>query len=191
LTTRKKKGSDPAEAVRAMNDAFECVNNMDFIGIKSDRPKPRANSQIPVKDHCTMPIKFKFDDRNTRLHFERTIRKNCGLSTKMSLPKPIRDEQSLFVRALKTRYPDEVVTARPNVGSLHFVAFHKKHNEKKWIRCHESIPIPHNILLPDYKVRETLVLPPALVVAAADGGQVEMEGIGDGSRGSDSLANNS
>jgi hypothetical protein len=190
IDNAEKKGSDPSEAVRAMNDALECVNDMDFIGIKSDRPKPRLNNQLPVKNHCTMPIKFRFDDRNTRLHFERTIRENCGLSAKMSLPKPIRDEQSLFVRALKSRYPDEVITARPDVGTFHFVAFHKKHMEKKWVRCQESIPIPHNILMPDYKVREAIVLPPVLVVATA-GEHAEMEGVRDGAQANDPPATNS
>jgi hypothetical protein len=192
ITTAEGKGQDPAEAVRAMNDALECVSDMDFIGIKSDKAKSRNNNQLPVGNHCTMPIKLRFEDRNTRLHFERTIRENCGLRATMSLPKPIREEQSVFVRALKARYPDEVVTARPDLGSLHFVAFRKKHNEKKWIRCPESIPIPHSILLPDYKVREAIVLPPAVVVSAtADGGQEGVAEMELGSQASGSQENSS
>jgi hypothetical protein len=111
-----------------------------------------------------MPIKLKFEDRNTWLHFERTIKANCGLRAVMSLPKPIGEEQAIFVRALRDCYPDEIVTARPDSPSLHFIAFKKRYNEKKWTKCSETVPIPHGIMLPDYKVRTAVVLPPAVAV---------------------------
>jgi hypothetical protein len=167
IETATGKGSDPGEAVRAMNDALECVTEMDFVGLKSEKTKSKDPETKVAKEHFTMPIKLKFEDRNTRLHFEKTIRTNCGLRAVMSLPKPIREEQSLFVRALKDRYPDEIVTARPDVASLHFIAFRKRHNEKKWTRCSESIPIPHGIMLPDYKVRTSIVLPPVVEICPA------------------------
>jgi hypothetical protein len=111
-----------------------------------------------------MPIKLKFEDRNTRLHFERSIKANCSFRAIMSLLKPISEEQALFVRVLKDRYPDEIVTARPDSASLHFIAFKKRHNEKKWMRCGEAVPIPHGIMLPDYKVRSVVALLPAVTV---------------------------
>jgi hypothetical protein len=167
IETATGKGSDPGEAVRAMNDALECVTEMDFVGLKSEKTKSKDPETKVAKEHFTMPIKLKFEDRNTRLHFEKTIRANCGLRAVMSLPKPIREEQSLFVRALKDRYPEEIVTARPDVASLHFIAFRKRHNEKKWTRCSESVPIPHGIMLPDYKVRTSIVLPPVVEICPA------------------------
>jgi hypothetical protein len=165
IETANAKSSDPGEAVRAMNDALECVTELDFIGLKSEKTKSKDPETKAAKEHFTMPIKLKFEDRNTRLHFERTIKANCGLRAVMSLPKPIREEQALFVRALKDRYPDEIVTARPDSASLHFIAFKKKHNEKKWTKCSETVPIPHGIMLPDYKVRTAVVLPPAVAVS--------------------------
>jgi hypothetical protein len=104
------RGADPAEAVRTMDDALGCVTEMDFIGIRSEKSKPRPGStpeqlqQHAEKNYCTMPIKFKFEDRNTRMHFERTIKNVCNLRAVMSLPKPIRDEQTAFVKALRDRY---------------------------------------------------------------------------------------
>jgi hypothetical protein len=69
IKTAEEKGQDPAEAVRAMNDALECVSEMDFIGIKSDRQKDRPGSEPLANKYCTMPIKLRFEDRNSRLHF--------------------------------------------------------------------------------------------------------------------------
>jgi hypothetical protein len=164
IENAEKKGNDPAESVRAMNDALDCVSEMDFIGLKSAKTKSKNPVTQAENNHFTMPIKFKFEDRNTRLHFERTIKTECGLRAVMSLPKPIREEQSLFLQALRARYPDCAVSARPDIGSLHFIAFKKKATEKRWTRCSESIPIPCGVMLPDYKVRSAIVLPPAVIV---------------------------
>jgi hypothetical protein len=153
-------GKDPTEAVRAMNDALGCVNDIDFIGIRSEPIKVRENSNQPVTDCCTMPVKLRFEDRNSRLHFERTVKSVCGLRATMSLPKPIREEQAVFLRAIKERYPGRIVTARPDIATLRLVAFHKLHGEGKWQKCAESVSIPHGILLPGYNVRKEIVLPP-------------------------------
>jgi hypothetical protein len=159
ISTAREKGSDPAEAVRAMDDALACVSDMDFIGIRSDKPKNRDGTENTDKKFCTMPVKLRFDDRNTRLHFERSIKQYCGLRAVMSLPKSVREEQSAFVRALKDRYPGEIVTARPDMGSLHFVAFHKFDKGTKWEKCSETVPIPHGIMLPGYTARKSIPLP--------------------------------
>jgi hypothetical protein len=156
-----QKGEDPAESIRALNDALDCVTDMDFIGLKSEIPKPRPGSNSEPKNYCTMPLKLRFEDRNSRLHFERTMKTFCGLRAVMSLPKKIRDEQSLFAKALRDRYPEEMVTVRPDVASLHLVAFKKRATDRRWVRCSETMPIPHNILLPEYKGKTVVILPPA------------------------------
>jgi hypothetical protein len=158
IDSAMEKGEDPAEAIRALNDALDCVTDMDFIGLKSEMQKPRPGSNAEPKNYCTMPLKLRFEDRNSRLHFERTMKSFCGLRAVMSLPKKIRDEQSLFAKALRDRYPDEMVTVRPDTASLHFVAFKKRATEKRWARCSETLPIPHNILLPEYKGRAAIIL---------------------------------
>jgi hypothetical protein len=174
IENAEKKGLDPSEAIRAMNDAIECVSELDFIGLKSEKSKNKDPVTKVEKEHFTMPVKLKFEDRNSRLHFERSVKVHCGLRAVMSLPKPIREEQNVFVRALRARYPDEIVTARPDAASLHFIAFKKKPTEKKWTRCSESVPIPAGVMLPDYRVRTVITLPPAVYVCP-DGGPAEPE----------------
>jgi hypothetical protein len=147
-----------------MDDALGCVSEMDFVGIRSEKAKPRPGfpHENVVKDYCTMPVKFSFEDRSTRLHFERTIKDCCNLRAVISLPKPIREEQSAFVKALRDRYPGKIVTARPDLPTLRFVAFYKNNGERKWEKCPESIPIPAGIMLPEYQTRKTIELPQQL-----------------------------
>jgi hypothetical protein len=74
----ERDGADPAEAVRVADDALSLVTNLSFMG----------QASRPVKDtaHCSMPIRLEFEDRGSRIHFERTIRAQCGIRATMSLP---------------------------------------------------------------------------------------------------------
>jgi len=89
----EEDGVDPSEAVRITDDAFSLVTDLSFMG----------QASRPVKDtaYCSMPIKLEFEDKGARIHFERTIRAQCGIRATMSLPKPIRDAQSKFYKLIK------------------------------------------------------------------------------------------
>jgi hypothetical protein len=163
ISVAEAKGGDPAEAVRAMNDALDCVSDMDFIGIKSELQKDRAGMDTNKAKYFTMPVKLRFDDRNSRLHFEKSIKTHCGLRAVMSLPKTLREEQALFSKAMRERYPGAIISVRPDRHSLHFVAFRKETTSNRWTKCSESIPIPPGVMLPHYKSRTSITLPPAIV----------------------------
>jgi hypothetical protein len=153
-------GEDPNEGIRIVNDALSCADNMDFIGQTSTRKIDRRDPANPVTlPFCTMPVKLDFPDRHTRIHFERTLKKHCGLKASMSLPFNIRKYQSLFLAAMKTRYNNRVVTVRPDTSTLSLVAFMKNETGAGWSKCRESIPIPRRIMLPDFEMPNRVDLP--------------------------------
>jgi hypothetical protein len=153
--------ADPAEAVRIVDDALSCVQDMEFIGSQSQKFINRNNENDSRNNtFCTMPIKFKFEDRNMRIHFETTIRSQCGLKSQISLPKPIRHEQAAFLRALKARYPGEIVSVRPDIPSATLRAVRKLHGAESWTRCWEVLQLAPGTMLPGYVPRDVIVLPP-------------------------------
>jgi hypothetical protein len=77
-----------------------------------------------------MPVKLDFPDRNTRIHFEKTIRKHCKVKASISLPLPIRKYQSLFLNAMRDRYAGKIVMVRPDSASLSMVAFMKDDGDR-------------------------------------------------------------
>jgi hypothetical protein len=164
---------DPVEAVRVMDDALSIVNDMDFIGASSKPFVGRSQGDMRNNKFCTMPIKFKFDDRDSRIHFETTVRKYCNLKASMSLPKPIREEQAAFLKAVRPRYPDEIVTIRVDTVSMSLQAFRKADGEKKWRQCPESVALRPDTLLPGYKSRSNFDLP--LAVQEAEPGAEQGE----------------
>jgi hypothetical protein len=111
-----------------------------------------------------MPVKLDFPDRNTRIHFEKTLRKHCGVKATISLPFQIRRFQSLYLEALRDRYKGRVITTRPDTPTMSMVAFMKNEGGRGWLRCRETVPIPRGIMLPGTVIPNRVDLP---VVAGA------------------------
>jgi hypothetical protein len=165
VNTATEKGNDPNEAVRDMEDALSCVTDMEFIGDKSRKYIKEGDDRSNT--FCTMPVKFKFEDRNSRINFEKTLREHCGMRATISLPKPIRTEMGAFTKAVRAKHPDEVVIVRLDTVNRTFYALRKVHGSKSWTKCEERMELPSEILLPDYSARTSIILPdpdPELIV---------------------------
>jgi hypothetical protein len=142
---------------------------MEFIGNQSKKFISRNEADPRNNSFCTMPIKFKFEDRGARIHFETTVRNYCGLKANISLPKPIRLEQAAFLRALRERYPGEIVAIRPDTAGMMLRAVRKVHNAGSWTKCWEVLRLEPGTLLPDYTPREAIALPPQLDITESSG----------------------
>jgi hypothetical protein len=147
--------------IRVVNDALSCADNVEFLGQTTARKIDNRDPANPITlPFCTMPVKLEFPDKNTRIHFEKTLRKYCKLKASISLPIQIRKFQSLFLAAMRARYPGKVVMARPDTASLSLVAFMKEEGANAWTRCQEKVPIPRGIMLPGAVLPNRVELPP-------------------------------
>jgi hypothetical protein len=149
-------GADPIEAVRVTDDALSCASDMEFVGARSERAKDRDGN---MRDFYTMPVKMKFEDRDARINFEKQLKSHAGLRSVMSLPKPIRIEQSALQKALKDLYPDDYIMVRPDSRTLRLVSYRKVGGVGKWERGMEEVALNPGTMLPGYKARETFSFP--------------------------------
>ena len=115
--------------MRAAADALSCAKNIEFMGQAS---KVHTNRDGTLKDFCSMPVKFEFEDKGSRIHFERTLHERCDVRPSMSLPKGIRTAQTAFYNELKALYPGCLVMTRPDVDSLSFIALVENDGDRCW-----------------------------------------------------------
>jgi hypothetical protein len=54
-----------------MDDALSCVSDMEFLGAKSK--KFLKEGDMRSNTFCTMPVKFRFDDKHSRINFEKNF----------------------------------------------------------------------------------------------------------------------
>jgi hypothetical protein len=165
LETAKKLNADVDESVRIVNDALSCVDNLDFLGQTTTRKIDKRDPENPkLAPHFSMPIRLDFPDKGTRINFERTMRSKCNIRAVMSLPAPIRNYQSLFLKALRERYPGKIITARPDIATLSLVAIMKNDGGPGWSRCPETQEIPKGIMLPGFVIPTRIILPVPLQI---------------------------
>jgi hypothetical protein len=128
---------------------------MDFLGGKSKTYVNKFNAEDQKNgSFCTMPVKFTFESGAARVNFERTLKSQCGLNAKMSLPPVLRQEMQAFTTALKKKYPGKVITVRTDKRSQTFRGLMKNDKEKSWTECPEVHKISPSIMLPGYKPSE-------------------------------------
>jgi hypothetical protein len=162
--TRERANKDKAdvhESVRLVEDALSCVENIEFLGGRSKNYVNNRDSQDPLNNtYTTMPVKVSFGDRESRWNFEQTLRDYTSMRAAQSYPTPIRNEMTVFRKALLDRYPGWLIMTRPDKVSLELVGFKKKDGDAKWQKISETHPIPVNIMLPSYVTPNHIVLPP-------------------------------
>jgi len=137
------------ESLRVVEDALSCVDNVEFLGLRSQTYKVPGSGV--ESNFCSMPIRLSFPDKDSRLNFERTIR-------------------AAFRRALESRYDGDMIMARPDPRSLEFIAFRREGGVGKWLPLKESFPIPPEIMLSGYKVSEVTLPVVAGLAEGAEGG---------------------
>jgi hypothetical protein len=165
-----EKGTDIAEGIRVVNDALSCADNVEFLGQTTVRKIDKSDPSNPIPmPFCTMPVKLDFPDRNTRIHFERTVRKHCDLKASISLPAPIRKYQGMYLQAMKERHRGKFVMVRPDTASLGLITFVKEEGDRSWTRCPGYHPIPRGIMLPDFTLPNYIDLPAVSLMEQSDG----------------------
>jgi hypothetical protein len=79
---------DIKDAEEAIDDILSCTK-LDFLGTKTKKFSNKRNPQDPRNDtFCTIPVKFEFKDKDTRIEAEKALRKICKVSyPKKGLPQ--------------------------------------------------------------------------------------------------------
>jgi hypothetical protein len=167
-------GKGLTEAVRVMDDTLSIVSDMEFIGSSSQRFISKKANDMRSNTFCTMPVKFKFDYRNSRIHFEKSMRDHCNFRAGISLPKPVRLEQAAFLSALRERYPHDAITVRLDIRSAFLYALRKVGGEGAWVGCLERLSLSPSIMLPNFVPRKSMTMTPLIVEGSSiDNGAAE------------------
>jgi hypothetical protein len=134
---------DIKDAEDAIDDILSCVK-LDFLGTTSKKFYNKKNPQDPRNDSfCTMPVRFEFKDKVTRMQAEKTLRKVCSVSCAVPYPKRLRAMMDNLISEGKKKFPNCYIRTRVDVDNLTIEAHAKK--DKEWIDLGLMCSIPTNI----------------------------------------------
>jgi len=124
---------------------------VDFMGKETKIfSNPRDSTDARNGKFCTIPVKLRFTDKDSRIFFETTVKGLGGPKAVQSFPTPIRKEIAAITAKVKAANPDMIVMVRPNPRTLNWTISKKKDGDRTWIRDGVE-PINRGIMLPQFR----------------------------------------
>ena len=112
-----KPGVVPSEeAVTAIDDVLSMVKSMQFYGKST---KTYKNNRDPKSgSFCTIPVRYEFKDKDTRIRAETTLRKHCNVNCSTPYPTILRETIRQVVSHVKKDYPNSQVRVNVDLKNL-------------------------------------------------------------------------
>ena len=161
------EGNNPSapseDAVAAINDLLSITKNISFFGSTT---KSYINPSDPASaSYCTIPVKYEFKDRDSRIRAENTLRKLCKVKCTTPYPPILRECIKKAVESGKAARPESFVRVNVDTTNLCLCLAWRAKDESGWVNHPDPIPLPMVALevksrkVPDNMVLENLPLP--------------------------------
>jgi hypothetical protein len=134
---------DIKDAEDAIDDILSC-SRLEFLGVTSKKFFNKKNVNDARNDtFCTLPVRFEFKDKETRIQAEKTLRKVCKVSCAVPYPKKLRLLLDSMINEGKKNFPNSFIRTKVDVDNLTIEA-HAKTGEG-WIDLGLKRDIPLTI----------------------------------------------
>jgi hypothetical protein len=144
------QGSIPNEdTVNTIDDILSIATSIEFYGKKTKsyrNPKDEKSGS-----YCTVPVRYEFADKDTRIEAETFLRKSCGVNCATPYPPILRECIKQCIDKVKADYPDNQVkvavdTKRFCLKVARRCTVEGPDYNKKWNSYEKTIPLPKEAL---------------------------------------------
>jgi hypothetical protein len=156
MAAAKEEGnttSVPAEdTITAIDDVLSVATNISFYGKKTKTYKNPKDSLSG--SFCTVPVRYEFRDRETRIEAEKLFMDKCGAHCAIPYPTMLRECIKQVVGKVKRDYPNNQVRVNVDTQKLCLSVSRREKNLEnpgKWNSYDVNIPLPKEALNIDTK----------------------------------------
>jgi hypothetical protein len=146
-----RPGSIPTDdTVTGIDDILSVAQNIEFYGKKTKsytNPKDNKSGSF-----CTVPVKYEFSDRETRIEAETFLRQKCGVNCATPYPVILRECIKQCIDKVKSDYPDNQVKVAVDTKRFCLRVARRctvegsENYGKKWNSYEKVIPLPKEVL---------------------------------------------
>ena len=139
-----KQSSTPSEeAITAIDDVLSMANDMSFFG-NSTRSYKNSKDNLSGS-FCTIPVKYSFKDRDTRIRAENVLRDRCKVNCSTLYPIILRECIKQVIDDVKKSYKDNYVGVSVDTSKMGLKVSRrppKESGDSTWMVYRELLPIP-------------------------------------------------
>jgi hypothetical protein len=144
----ENRTSVPCEdTVAAIDDILSVATGMEFFGRKT---KTYTNKNDPNSGlFCTIPVKYTFPDKDTRVEAETILKEKCGINCATPYPVILRECIKQVIDKVKEDYPNSRVKVIVDANRFCLRAARREkggEGGKKWESFESLIPLPREAL---------------------------------------------
>jgi len=131
------------DAVAAIDDVLSVTKGMHFFG-KATKPYKNAKDPNSGK-YYTIPVKYNFKDKDTRIRAEITLRDRCKVNCSTPYPTILRECIRQSVDHFKAKYPGDLVRVQVDSANIALKVFRRPEKGNQWVQLNKSIPLPNDV----------------------------------------------
>ena len=140
-----KLSSTPSDdAITAIDDVLSMTTGMSLFGNSTKsyvNPKDKESGAF-----CTIPVKYEFKDKDTRIRAETALRARCKVSCATPYPVILRECIRQVVDKVKKKFPGEFVRVNVNANKFSLSVARRGATESTWIYLRDEITLPTEVL---------------------------------------------
>ena len=141
-----KPDSTPSmEAIAAIDDLLSVTKGMEFFGRTT---KTYRNSRDPDSGaFCTIPVKYVFKDRDTRMKAEQILSSRCKVNCSTPYPTILRECIKQTAEHFKDKYPGDLIRVSVITNKFALKVMRKPAGDNTvWSELDRTIPLPADAL---------------------------------------------
>jgi hypothetical protein len=152
------------DTVALIDDMLSVSTGITFFGstTKTYRNPKDKNSGL----YCTVPVKYDFNDKDTRVRVEQILRAQCNVNCTTPYPPILRECIRKVITESRKEFPDNLVKVLVDTNNFCLRvarrAGEEEENGKGWHYAKDSIPLPKEALnVRSRKIPDNLTMPKA------------------------------
>jgi hypothetical protein len=147
----KRPGTVPSDdTVAGIDDILSVAQDIEFYGKKTktyNNPKDSKSGAF-----CTLPVRYEFLDKQTRIEAETYLRQKCGINCSTPYPIILRECIRQVIDKVKSDFPDNQVKVAVDTKKMCLRVARRctvegaANYSKKWNSYEKLIPLPNEVL---------------------------------------------
>jgi hypothetical protein len=133
-------------AIAMIDDVMSVSTGIHFYGSSTKSYKHPNDTQSGL--FCTVPVRYEFNDKDTRINAEQILRTNCRAKCATLYPPILSECIRRVINDAKKNFQDNLIKVMVDLNKLALKVARRpnKDDNKHWIYALEDIPLPREVL---------------------------------------------
>jgi hypothetical protein len=175
ISKRNNRGIPSQGVVDTLDDLMSMVKHMDFFGKVTKPCRVPGNPELN-NTYYSIPVRMRFQDRDTRARAEAILRSTCQVGTTIPYPAILRECMQRTMKHYKDMYQGDYIRVNLELSKMALKVSRRegsRENKGEWHVCASNIKLPEEVL--DVASRTVPAVLPLEFPPPHSGGEMEQD----------------